>query len=235
MTYRTNYILYRDNADNVEYKNKACFGGFRTDFDSKINKKVQFFILKKYGDRNNDLVFTDDQIKQLVKDLKSIGFKFRFYEGKIKDYYKKHSRLLEDGDSEDAYIFDFVTKNYKNISALLFVLSILRYLYEISYQNVLREYFIMRDNPKTKRFGIAKCLQLAHYKGTTSMSFGGHCVAFNHHKFKMVTNQQLKDNISFTTHSAQSIFKGKQRAHDLYTLPRNMMGWSVKKIHNLLK
>lgn len=234
MLYRTNYIVYKNGGAKSEYINKACFGGNKYDFNSKNSKKIKFFILKTYGDLGNNMRFSKEELQYLVDDLRSLGFNFKFYSGNVKDHYSKSKKIYKTGDSTDAYIFEFLTKNYPHHSSLLFILTILRYNYEGIFHNILREYFILRNDPISRRYGIIRCLQLAHYKGISLFSFGGHCIGYKHHAFKMITMKQFKAQICTHTDLAQTMLRGTPRKENI-SIRRDLKKNSIKHILKLLK
>lgn len=245
MGYRTNYSLYINNKIVKQYINKACFSGFYS-YPNKYNV-LKLYILPVYSDIGNDLIFTVEQIKYLVKDLKNIGFRFKYLGPQpVKNYFNKYDlqvKSLYENDNEITdliYVFEFDLKKhyYANRYALLFVLSILRYLYEKNNQETLVEYFKLRKHKseEIRRLGIIKLLLIAHYLAKTTLFFGGHNVGIKTNSYHLVNKKEFLHNINNSTVSTQKMFLGKLRKKNiLFNIENSVIEKDVMKIYNLIK
>lgn len=238
--YRTNYIMYDKDGITTEFVSKACFGGLRAAVKNKIT--LQLFVLNEYKDRYNNFNTSDNDVKLLIRDLNSVGFEIDYFKtNNIKRFYKKeenssHVFKYKLGESNfSGHVFEFSIKKYGNVNALLFALTVIRYLYENPLQNILVEYFKIRKDKKGKRLGIIRALQIAHYTGVNAISFGGHCVGYLHTEHKMVKNKEIKYRINTKTNSAQLMFKGKLRKNPIHIRKRLLSGMNFNEVLKRIK
>ena len=167
--YQTNYYIKKKSGEKEIKSVQACFNSL----SKPRGGKVILVIPDHYVHPGAEVIHSDKDIKKYVDGIKNAGFPLKYW-GRVKYTKKSEFHVNSDFFKEvKSYIkIELKANDYKNRTALLLVLTLLRYLYETPFQRIVTTYLNLKE--KLPKAEDAELLALMHF-GNAKPSFpGGH-------------------------------------------------------------